>query len=111
MSVRALPPVDVRTATRLRWLPAMTRDALSGRWRGQGRRRFGLAALGVAYLVSPLDTVPELYTGLVGLVDDGLVAAFVAASVRAATDDYARHTRRANGPHDVRPSVHTPRSR
>lgn len=98
MSVRALPPVDVRTATRLRWLPAMTRDALRGRWTGQGRRRLALAALGVAYLVSPVDAVPELYTGFVGLVDDGLVAAFVAASVRAATDDYARHTGRAGHP-------------
>jgi len=89
-AVRTLPALGPRTASRLRWLPAMTRDALRGRWTGPGRRRLAGAALGTLYLVSPVDAVPELWTPLLGLLDDGLVAAFVVTSVKAATDDYAR---------------------
>ncbi|WP_432562165.1 YkvA family protein [Kineococcus sp. SYSU DK003] len=94
MRARAVPAVDVRTAVRLRLLPTMGRDALAGRWTGPGRRKLAGAVLGAAYLLSPVDAVPELWTPVVGLLDDGLVAAFVAASVRAATEDYARHTGR-----------------
>ncbi len=88
--LRAAPALDARTTLRLRLLPWMVRDAVTGRWTGAGRRRLAAAALGTAYLVSPVDAVPELWTSFVGLLDDGLVAAFVATSVRAATDDYVR---------------------
>ncbi|GAB3459951.1 YkvA family protein [Kineococcus endophyticus] len=89
-ALRAAPALDARTTLRLRLLPWMVRDAAAGRWRGQGRRRLAAAALGTVYLLSPVDAVPELWTPVLGLLDDGLVAAFVAASVRSATADYVR---------------------
>lgn len=100
--LRAVPVVDLRTAGRLRLLPSMVRDAVTGRWTGPGRRRLAGAAVGTLYLLSPVDAVPELWLPLVGLLDDGLVAAFVATSVRAATDDYVRRPRAG------RPGVHRP---
>ncbi|PRY18449.1 YkvA family protein [Kineococcus rhizosphaerae] len=99
-ALRAVPVVDLRTAGRLRLLPAMVRDAVSGRWSGPGRRRLAGAAVGTLYLLSPVDAVPELWLPVVGLLDDGLVAAYVAASVRAATDDYVRR------PASADPGVH-----
>ncbi|MEZ0163782.1 YkvA family protein [Kineococcus sp. LSe6-4] len=88
--LRAAPAVDPRTALRLRLLPWMVRDAVTGRWTGTGRRRLAAAALGTVYLLSPVDAVPELWVPVLGFLDDGLVAAFVAASVRAATTDYVQ---------------------
>ncbi|WP_380169825.1 YkvA family protein [Kineococcus sp. DHX-1] len=88
--LRTAPALDARTTLRLRLLPWMVRDAATGRWTGQGRRRLAAAALGTVYLLSPVDAVPELWTPVLGLLDDGLVAAFVAASVRTATADYVR---------------------
>ncbi len=108
-ALRAVPAVDARTAVRLRLLPAMVRDAAAGRWTGPGRRRLAAAALGTVYLLSPVDAVPELWTPLLGLVDDGLVAAFVAASVRTATQDYAR-ARREHGDQARRPRPHRGRA-
>jgi uncharacterized membrane protein YkvA (DUF1232 family) len=74
---------------RLSSLPAMTRDALAGRYAGPGRTRLGLAVAGLVYLVSPLDVLPEAFLPIVGLVDDAVVAAWVAGSVLVATEDYA----------------------
>jgi len=74
---------------RLSSLPAMTRDALAGRYTGPGRTRLGLAVAGLVYLVSPIDVLPEAFLPLVGLVDDAVVAAWVAGSVLVATEDYA----------------------
>ena len=74
---------------RLAATPAMTRDALRGRWRGPGRARLALAALGVLYVVSPVDVVPEAFLPLVGLLDDATVAAWTAGSLLIATEDYA----------------------
>lgn len=96
-ALRAAPALDARTTLRLRLLPWMVHDAVTGRWTGQGRRRLAVAALGTVYLLSPVDAVPELWTPVLGLLDDGLVAAVVAASVRTATTDYVRSGGRRAG--------------
>nr|WP_240895061.1 DUF1232 domain-containing protein [Kineococcus siccus] len=83
----------------------MTRDALAGRYAGPGRTRLGLAVAGLAYLVSPLDVLPEAFLPLVGLVDDAVVAAWVAGSVLVATEDYASWRREA---HELAPGAPEP---
>jgi len=86
---RGTRPGTPGVGERLSSLPAMTRDALAGRYTGPGRTRLGLAVAGLVYLVSPVDLVPELFLPVVGLVDDAVVAAWVAGSVLVATEDYA----------------------
>ncbi|MFB9377974.1 YkvA family protein [Kineococcus gynurae] len=86
--------------------PAMTRDALAGRWTGPGRTRLGLAALGVLYLISPVDVVPEALIPIVGLLDDAVVAAWAAGAALIATEDYARW--RAENPAPLDPPAAGP---
>lgn len=76
-------------AARVRSLPAMTRDSIVGGYRGPGRDRLAWSAVGLAYLLSPLDAAPEALLPLLGLLDDGVVAAWVAGSLLVATEDHA----------------------
>jgi uncharacterized membrane protein YkvA (DUF1232 family) len=66
----------------------MVREALAGRYAALGRGRLALIALGLAYLISPVDLVPEAVIPLVGLVDDGVVALWLAGAFLAETDNY-----------------------
>ena len=75
-------------AGRIASIPAMVRDTLLGRWHGLGRSRLALLVLGVAYVVSPVDLLPEVLLTIPGLADDAIVAAWVAAALLAATGDY-----------------------
>lgn len=75
-------------AGRIASIPGMLRDTLLGRWRGLGRGRLLLLAVGVAYLVSPVDVLPELLLTIPGLADDALVAGWVVASLLSAAGDY-----------------------
>jgi uncharacterized membrane protein YkvA (DUF1232 family) len=71
----------------------MVREAVSGRYAALGRGRLALIALGLAYLISPVDLVPEAVIPLVGLVDDGVVALWLAGAFLAETDNYLRWER------------------
>ncbi|WP_432546892.1 YkvA family protein [Kineococcus sp. SYSU DK004] len=73
---------------RVRALPGLVRDSATGRWAGPGRGRVAVAAVGLLYLVSPVDAVPEAFLPLLGLLDDAVVAAWVAGSLLTATEDY-----------------------
>ncbi len=84
---------------RARSLPAMVSDSIGGRYRGPGRSRLAGAAAGLAYLLSPADLVPEAVLPLVGVLDDAVVAAWVAGTLLTATEDYAAwRARRVAGP-------------
>jgi uncharacterized membrane protein YkvA (DUF1232 family) len=56
----------------------MAGTTLSGRYRQLTRGRLALLVLAVAYIVSPVDLVPELVLGPIGLIDDGAVALWLA---------------------------------
>jgi uncharacterized membrane protein YkvA (DUF1232 family) len=73
---------------RLRALPRMIGDAVSGRYAALGRGRLALLALAVAYLVSPVDVVPEAVVPLLGLADDSVVALWLAGAFLAETDRF-----------------------
>ncbi|MFI6483336.1 YkvA family protein [Nonomuraea sp. NPDC050663] len=55
---------------RLRAIPRMLKAATSGRYPGLGKRRLAMLAVGVVYLVSPIDLVPEAALLAFGVVDD-----------------------------------------
>ncbi len=74
---------------RVRLLPAMMSDSLAGRFPGLSRARLVLMLLGVLYVLSPVDLVPESVMLLLGLTDDVLVAGWVVAAAIDAAGDYA----------------------
>ena len=73
---------------RARAVPRMVGDALSGRYAALGRGRLALLGLALAYLVSPIDLVPEAFVPLIGLADDGVVALWLAGAFLAETDRF-----------------------
>jgi uncharacterized membrane protein YkvA (DUF1232 family) len=70
---------------RVRALPRMLRAAVSGRYAHLGRGRVALVALALAYLVSPVDLVPEAVLMVLGLTDDALVAMWLGGVFLAET--------------------------
>jgi len=73
---------------RLGAVPRMVREALSGRYAALGRTRLALLGLALAYLISPVDFVPEAVVPLLGLVDDGVLAVWLAGAFLAETDEF-----------------------
>ena len=84
---------------RLRALPRMISGALGGTYRDLGRGRLAMLALAVAYLVSPIDLLPEGLLGLFGLADDAVVALWLGGAVLVETDRFLSWERRQ--PHVV----------
>jgi uncharacterized membrane protein YkvA (DUF1232 family) len=75
-------------ADRFRALPRMASGALTGRYPVLSRGRLALLVLAVAYLVSPVDLVPEAVLGPLGLGDDAFVAAWLAGAFLVETERY-----------------------
>lgn len=67
----------------LRAVPRMAAAAVSGRYGELGGARLALFALAGAYLLSPIDLVPELLLSVFGLVDDAVVALWLGGAVLA----------------------------
>jgi uncharacterized membrane protein YkvA (DUF1232 family) len=79
---------------RLRALPRMLRNSVSGRYPHLGRGRIALVVLALAYLALPVDLVPELFLPLVGLTDDAVVALWLGGTFLAETGrflEWERH--------------------
>jgi uncharacterized membrane protein YkvA (DUF1232 family) len=73
---------------RLRSVPRMLRGAFSGRYPELTRARLGLLLLAVAYLVSPVDLVPEAFLALLGIGDDVIVALWLGGAVLVETERF-----------------------
>lgn len=73
---------------RARALPGMLGGALTGRYPALSRGRLGLIVLALAYLVSPIDLLPEAFLPLLGLADDGVVALWLGGAFLAETERY-----------------------
>ncbi len=73
---------------RLSAIPRMVAQGLGGRYPGLDKGRVALAALGLVYVLSPVDAVPEIFVPLLGLGDDAVVAAFVVGALLAEADAF-----------------------
>jgi uncharacterized membrane protein YkvA (DUF1232 family) len=71
---------------RLSVLPRMFARTLTGRYDGFGRLLLVIGA--AAYIVSPLDLLPELVMGPFGLADDAIIATWLAGAVLAETERF-----------------------
>lgn len=70
---------------RLRSLPRMIGATLRRRERYDGLLRLLLMVVALAYLAWPLELIPELLVGPLGLIDDGVVLAWLAGAILAET--------------------------
>jgi uncharacterized membrane protein YkvA (DUF1232 family) len=73
---------------RMSVLPRMLTQTLTGRYDGFGRLL--LVAGAAAYIVSPLDLIPELALGPFGLADDAVIATWLAGAILAETERFMR---------------------
>ncbi|MEU8260262.1 YkvA family protein [Micromonospora sp. NPDC048999] len=71
---------------RLAALPRMIRATAKGHY--DGGLRLALMTAAMAYIVSPIDLIPEFPLGLIGLADDAVMASWLAGSVLAETERF-----------------------
>lgn len=69
-------------------LPRLVSATLTGRYRGMSTGRLAALALGVVYVLSPVDLVPELVLPLIGLGDDLVVVTFVLSGLLVETEQF-----------------------
>ena len=71
---------------RLAALPRMIKASARGEY--DGGKRLVLMAAATAYVVSPIDLVPEAFLFLVGLADDAVMIAWLAGTVLSETERF-----------------------
>ncbi|MEV0586601.1 YkvA family protein [Nonomuraea sp. NPDC050310] len=78
---------------RLRAIPRMLGAAGRGHYPALGKGKLTMMALGLVYLISPVDAIPEFLLGI-GVVDDFGVFLWLMASLLGQSGDYVEHERR-----------------
>ncbi|HEX8497991.1 MAG TPA: YkvA family protein [Actinomycetales bacterium] len=78
-------------------VPRLVRSTMLGDYHGTTRARLGTVAMGVLYVVSPFDLVPEMFLPVIGLADDALVLGWVARRVLGETGAFLRWERERPG--------------
>lgn len=84
----AMRPGGPSLPTRLASIPRLVRSTLTGRYAGVTTGRLALMAAAVAYIVSPLDLIPEGALLMLGTLDDAMVLSWLAAALVTATEDF-----------------------
>jgi uncharacterized membrane protein YkvA (DUF1232 family) len=69
-------------------VPGLVRDTMTGRYDGLGKGRLAMMVVALAYIVSPIDVLPEALLTIPGLMDDAAVAAWLIATLMGATTAY-----------------------
>lgn len=79
---------------RLAALPRMIKATAAGEY--DGGLRLAMMAAATAYVVSPIDFVPEAFLLLLGLADDALMVTWLAGTVLAETERFLEWEARRN---------------
>jgi uncharacterized membrane protein YkvA (DUF1232 family) len=79
---RGGPPVSKRLAA----LPRMLKATAKGEY--DGGLRVALMAGAAAYIISPIDLIPEAFLLVLGLADDAVMIAWLAGAVLAETERF-----------------------
>jgi hypothetical protein len=79
---------------RLAALPRMLKATAKGEY--DGGMRVALMAAAAAYVVSPIDLIPEAFLLVVGLVDDAVMIAWLAGTVLSETERFLEWEKRRN---------------
>lgn len=72
----------------LRTLPRMLSAIATGRYHGTSPAQAAKIVLALGYIASPVDLMPEALLMGIGLLDDGVVLAWLAGAVLAETDAF-----------------------
>lgn len=84
----AVRPGGPGLGERLSALPRLLRATMRGEYRGTTSGKLFLVAAAAAYVLSPIDLVPEAFLTLFGLADDAVLATWIAATVVNETDAF-----------------------
>ena len=84
----AVRPGSPAMGERLTAVPRLFRATFRGEYAGTTRGRLLLLLGAVAYVVSPVDFVPEAFLSVFGLADDAFVFSWIAASVINETEAF-----------------------
>ncbi|GAA3472994.1 YkvA family protein [Nonomuraea roseola] len=79
--------------TRIRAIPRLIGGVMRGDYQGMGKSKLAMMALGVAYIVSPVDLIPEFLV-LIGVADDFGVFLWLAASMLGESGRYVEWERK-----------------
>jgi uncharacterized membrane protein YkvA (DUF1232 family) len=90
--LRVFKPGTPGLGKRLAAMPRMIAATVRGEYDGKGR--LAMMALAGAYIVSPIDLVPELVLFILGLVDDAAVAVYFAGALLDETERFLEWERR-----------------
>lgn len=93
----ALRPGSPGLGERFTSFPRLVRSTLRGDYHGSTRGRLLMMAAAVAYIVSPIDLVPEAFLSVLGLADDAVVVSWLAAAFVNETESYLRWERTVQG--------------
>jgi uncharacterized membrane protein YkvA (DUF1232 family) len=89
----AMRPGSPGLGERFGSLPRLLRATVRGDYRGSTRGRLFMMAAALAYVVSPIDVVPEAFLSVLGLADDAVVVSWLAAAFINETESYLRWER------------------
>jgi len=107
-SVRtAVRPGSAGLAERAAAVPRMLSAVARGEYRGTTFTHVALLAAAVVYIVSPLDFMPEVLFGVLGLTDDAVVVTWLVAALVNDTEAFIQWERgggratASTGPQDM----------
>ncbi|MEV6035458.1 YkvA family protein [Nonomuraea sp. NPDC052116] len=78
--------------TRVRAIPRMVGAVMRGQYAGMGKGKLSMLGLGVVYILSPVDAVPDFLV-MIGVVDDFGVFLWLAATLLGESGRYVEHER------------------
>lgn len=84
----ASTPGGASVAARMGALPRLVKAVASGRYTGVSAAQLALLTAAGAYVLSPVDLLPEALLGVVGMADDAVVLTWFATHLVQATDDF-----------------------
>lgn len=84
----AMRPGGPGLGERIAAVPRLLRETRAGRYAGPTAMRLALIAAALAYVVSPVDLVPEGALLLLGLADDAVVLGWLAAVLVTETESF-----------------------
>jgi uncharacterized membrane protein YkvA (DUF1232 family) len=84
--LRVFKPGTPGLGKRLAAIPRMVAATMRGEYDGKGR--LGMLVLSGAYILSPIDLVPEAFLLILGLVDDAAVAVYFAGALMDETERF-----------------------
>ncbi len=69
-------------------VPRLVRAMSAGEYSGASVGRLALIVAGIAYVVSPVDLMPEAVLGVIGLADDAMVLGWVTTALVEETEKF-----------------------